>query len=401
MSDIDRDAPPLRVLHVGKFFPPHPGGMETYLRDLMNVQKRQGLSVMALVHASKRGIFDREESVDALDGTTYQVMRSARWFNLGFVPISPGFILSALKAIKRFKPNVIHIHHPNSSAMWLLLLPAARRVPWVAHWQSDIETPSSSNLIRFLYRIYRPIEQAILRKTARIIATSPPYLESSTALASHRTKCEVIPLGLDLVRLPKADGVSGVDRPKNPLILFVGRLATYKGLHNLVEALGDLEGAHCWIVGDGPLRSPLERAIQKLQLNDRITLVGAVSEADKWRLYKTCDVLVLPSVEKTESFGMVLLEATHFQRPVVVTDAAGSGMMWVAEHLPASRIAKANAPASLAQQLAASLRASSRKSPPEISARHSRFDLVRQSQQISGQYQVILMSAPDHVGSGF
>ena len=97
---------------------------------------------------------------------------------------------------------------------------------------------------------------------------------------------------------------------------------------------------------------------------------------------------------KTESFGMVLLEATHFQRPVVVTDAAGSGMVWVAEQLPGSRVAKANAPASLAQELAASLQASSRKSHSEISARRSRFDLVQQSQQISGQYQVILASAP-------
>ena len=401
MSDIDRDAPPLRVLHVGKFFPPHPGGMETYLRDLMNVQKRQGLSVMALVHASQRGLIDSEESIDALDGTTYKVMRSARWLNLGFVPVSPGFIWSAFKAIKQFKPDIIHIHHPNSSAMWLLLLPPARRIPWVAHWQSDIETPSSSKLVKFLYRIYRPIEQAILRKTARIIATSPPYLESSAALASHKIKCEIIPLGLDPFRLPRAEQVTALDRPNKPLILFVGRLATYKGLHNLVEALGELEGAHCWIVGDGPLRSLLERTIQKLQLVDRITLVGAASEADKWRLYRTCDLLVLPSVEKTESFGMVLLEATHFQRPVVVTDAAGSGMVWVAEQLPGSRVAKANAPASLAQELAASLQASSRKSPPEISARRSRFDLVQQSQQISGQYQVILASAPDHVGSGF
>ena len=97
---------------------------------------------------------------------------------------------------------------------------------------------------------------------------------------------------------------------------------------------------------------------------------------------------------------MVLLEATHFQRPVVVTDAAGSGMVWVAEQLPGSRVARANAPASLAQELAASLQTMSGKSPPETSARRGRFDLVQQSRQISGQYQVILTSAPDHFGSG-
>ena len=129
----------------------------------MNVQKRQGLSVMALVHASQRGLIDSEESIDALDGTTYKVMRSARWLNLGFVPVSPGFIWSAFKAIKQFKPDIIHIHHRIPQRCGYFYFPA-RRIPWVAHWQSDIETPSSSKLVKFLYRIYRPIEQAILRK---------------------------------------------------------------------------------------------------------------------------------------------------------------------------------------------------------------------------------------------
>ena len=51
---------PLRVLHIGKYFPPHAGGMETYLQDLMVVQHRQGQQVTALVHASGATAFDRD-----------------------------------------------------------------------------------------------------------------------------------------------------------------------------------------------------------------------------------------------------------------------------------------------------------------------------------------------------
>ena len=394
MSHRSASTKPLRVLHVGKYFPPHSGGMETYLKDLMSVQKRQGLEIMALVHASKRGLFDSTESVCALDGKTYQVMRSARWFNLGFVPISPGFMWSAFKAVRKFKPDVIHIHHPNSSAMWLLLLPPARRIPWVAHWQSDIETPESSKLVRVFYQIYRPIEQAILRKTRRIIATSPPYLESSAALAGHKPKCEVIPLGLDPARLPRAELVAALDRPNKPLVLFIGRLASYKGLRNLIEAIAELTDVHCWIAGDGALRSELQSGIHQLQLADRVTLLGAITEENKWRLYKACDVLALPSTEKTEAFGMVLLEAAHFETPLVVTDAAGSGMAWVANQLPGSRIAKANDPFSLAQELADLLTGNGEGRRLTTSQCGGQFDLVEQAHGIKRQYQIALAAPP-------
>jgi rhamnosyl/mannosyltransferase len=110
--------------------------------------------------------------------------------------------------------------------------------------------------------------------------------------------------------------------------------------------------------------------------------------------------LVLPSTEKTESFGMVLLEATHFQKPVVVTNAAGSGMEWVAKQLIGSKAANANAPASLAQALAEALHANSGGSSQVFSEAFSRFDLVQQSHQIDDQYQMVLTSAPDHVASG-
>ena len=397
MSDRSDITGSLRILHIGKYFPPHPGGMETYLRDLMNVQKRQGLEVMALVHASERGLFDMEESVDALDGTTYQVMRSARWFNLSFVPISPGFIWSAFKAIKNFKPDLIHIHHPNSSAMWLLLLPAARRLPWVAHWHSDIETPSSSTFVKFLYRIYRPFEQAILRKTARIITTSPPYLEASAALTSQNRKCEVIPLGLDPARLPQTEEVTTVSRPNEPLVLFIGRLAPYKGLLNLIEAIAELREVHCWVAGDGKLKRKLQSTIQQRKLTDRVALLGPVTEEEKWRLFKSCDVLALPSIEKTEAFGMVLLEAAHFAKPVVVTDAAGSGMAWVASQIPGSRVAKTSASSNLAKAITESLKAAASKSELELPKSSNPFDLAEQAYQIKRQYQIALTSPADPV----
>ncbi|MDB4048711.1 glycosyltransferase [Luminiphilus sp.] len=339
---------PLRVLHIGKYFPPHPGGMETYLRDLLNVQKRQGLDVMALVHASKRRLFDNEESVEALDGTTYQVMRSARWFNLGFIPISPGFIWSALKAIRNFKPDLIHIHHPNASAIWLLFLRCARKVPWIAHWHSDIVTSAAGCAVRSAYRIYRPWERRMLNRSSHIIATSPPYLAHSKSLAAYSEKCICVPLGLDELRLPDVAAVQAIARPPERLLLFVGRLAAYKGLGDLVDAMPNLNNVHCWIAGSGEFYDYISDQIISSRLQDRVKLLGAVSESEKWSLYQTCDALVLPSNEHTEAFGIVLLEAHYFGKPVVVTDTPGSGMSWVAEKIPKSSVARVNDPEDLA-----------------------------------------------------
>ena len=380
---------PLRVLHIGKYFPPHAGGMETYLRDLMVVQHRQGQQVTALVHASGATAVDRDQQVNALDGTTFNVRLAARWFNLGFVPVSPFFWLSALKLIRQFKPNIIHIHHPNLSAAWLLLLPIARKVPWVAHWQSDILTPSSSRFVRFCYAFYRPFEQRLLNRSAVIFATSSSYVEGSQALRNNLSKVKVLPLGLDTRRLPDPDQLQPMDRPQgSPLVLFLGRLAGYKGLPTLLNAIARLPDVHCWLVGDGSERRILEDEVARLKVQDRVRFVGAVSEEQKWRYLKTADVVVLPSTDKNEAFGMVILEAGHLDKSMVVTDIEGSGTAWVAGQFGATVVAASDLDA-LAVGIREELSMPSRDRKNSQSADGGPFNLATQCRQIIDHYRSI------------
>ena len=380
---------PLRVLHIGKYSPPHAGGMETYLRDLMVVQHRQGQQVTALVHASGATAVDRDQQVNALDGTTFNVRLAARWFNLGFVPVSPFFWLSALKLIRQFKPNIIHIHHPNLSAAWLLLLPIARKVPWVAHWQSDILTPSSSRFVRFCYAFYRPFEQRLLNRSAVIFATSSSYVEGSQALRNNLSKVKVLPLGLDTRRLPDPDQLQPMDRPQgSPLVLFLGRLAGYKGLPTLLNAIARLPDVHCWLVGDGSERRILEDEVARLKIQDRVRFVGAVNEEQKWRYLKTADVVVLPSTDKNEAFGMVILEAGHLDKSMVVTDIEGSGTAWVAGQFGATVVAASDLDA-LAVGIREELSMPSRDRKNSQSADGGPFNLATQCRQIIDHYRSI------------
>ena len=386
MSEQADTSRPRRVLHIGKYFPPHPGGMETYLRDLMNVQKRQGLEVMALVHASERRLFDTDESVDALDDTSYQVMRSARWFNLGFVPVSPGFIWSAFKAVKYFKPDVIHIHHPNASACWLLLLAAAKNIPWLIHWHSDISTADSGVAVRFSYFFYRHLESKLLRHAGQIVTTSEPYLQSSPALKAHRQKCCVIPLGIDSRRLPSPKEVTPRDTHGRAHIAFVGRLVPYKGLSHLLHALEAFPDLQCWIAGDGQLYKAMARDITERGLQGRVELLGAVSEEGKWSVLKACKALVLPSIERTEAFGIVQLEAAHFGKPVVVTDVSGSGMGWVADQLELGLVAQSRDSSDLVAKIKLALAMESLNSDGTHSTLPTVFNLEDQVCELQALY---------------
>lgn len=379
---------PLRVLHIGKYFPPHPGGMETYLRDLMSVQHRQGITVTALVHSSNATLKDRDIEIDPLDGTSFHVRLAARWFNVGFIPISPLFWLSAIRTIGRCRPDVIHMHHPNASAIWLLLLPRARRLSWIVHWQSDIVTPASSWPVRYCYFFYKPLEQALLKRASIICATSQSYLEGSEALKKHASRVKVVPLGLDEYRLPPPHTLRPFAKPDAPVVLYLGRLAAYKGLRYLLGAIAELPQVHCWLAGDGSERYALEQQVTRLGIQDRVRFIGVISEENKWRYLKTADVVTLPSTDKNEAFGMVLLEAAHLRKPLVVTDILGSATGWVGKKLGAELVPAKDIKA-LAAGISDALKNDTAGNTEARESSSATFDLRQQTIDITAIYRSV------------
>ncbi|MFT7286684.1 MAG: glycosyltransferase involved in cell wall biosynthesis [Halieaceae bacterium] len=347
------------VLHIGKFFPPHRGGMETFLADLMVAQKRQGLAPAALVHASGFSLRDHRGHC-AVQGEQLPVTRAAVWLTLLFAPIAPLFWLSTLRALRRQQPELLHLHMPNASVFWLLLLPQARKLPWVVHWHADVLASTHSRGLRLLYPLYRPLEQAVLRRSAAIIATSPPYLHSSVPLQAHRDRCEVIPLGLDTTRLgtgptdpgPAAVTATGAEDPALPLsVLAIGRLTYYKGFRVLIDAAAAVPGMRVSIVGAGDQATALQQRIDTLQLNDRVTLCGPMSDRQLAAALRGCDLLCQPSLERTEAFGVVLLEAMALGKPVLASDVSGSGMPWLVRFSAAGTLVPPGDVAALAAEL--------------------------------------------------
>ncbi|MDB5846981.1 MAG: glycosyl transferase [Rhodoferax sp.] len=311
----------LKVLHVGKFYPPHRGGIETFLYDLMASQRAMGMEVSAVVHGDPR------------EDDPVWLVRVPVQAQLVYAPLAIGFRAALERAIERFEPQVLHFHMPNVSAFWALTSRAAMQIPWVVHWHADVVVSRISRMLALAYKAYRPFEQALLERAERIVVTSPNYLLASEALSAWQNKCSVVPLGVALSGNAAEEDVAPVTWHEGSLrLLSIGRLTYYKGFETLIRAVAPMPDFELRIVGFGELREKLQALIDASTPAGKapnITLVGEVSELQKHALLRSCDVFCLASRERTEAFGMVLLEAQAHARPCLVSDLAGSGMPWL------------------------------------------------------------------------
>lgn len=309
---------PLRILHVGKFFTPAHGGMEVFLADLIAAQRAQGLEAAAIVHGRP------------LPDDPPWLVRVPVQAQLVYAPIAVGFRRALAEAIERFAPDVLHLHLPNNAVFWALTLPAAGRLPWVVHWHADVVRTRMRIALRLAYAAYRPFEQAVLERAERILVTSPPYLAASEPLRPWRDKCAIVPLGLAI----DADAPPPPS-PRTPRLrlLAIGRLAYYKGFDTLVRAIAAARDVELTLVGDGELRLELQSLLRRLWPSGQapVRLAGAVDEPTKRRLLAECDALAVPSCERTEAFGVVVLEAMRAGRPVIASDLPGSGLPWLVQ----------------------------------------------------------------------
>jgi rhamnosyl/mannosyltransferase len=342
----------LKILHIGKYFPPFSGGLENYMHDMMVALGKRGVGSAALVHRHHWSLRSLAETY-SIGGEEFQIVRTGRIAKLLFAPISPAFPWHLRSMIKSIQPDALHIHMPNPSAFWALIFPPARRIPWVVHWHADVITAEQGWLMKLMYALYRPFEQALLKHSKAIVVTSQPYLESSEPLRRWKSRCRVVPLGVDTGRFTAArtlEAAAANSGQESLLrVLYVGRLTYYKGVRHLVEAAATVEGLHLDLVGDGDQLGGLKSLVASLQLQDRVIFHGSLTDGELAHLMAKCDCLCLPSIERTEAFGLVLLEAMYFGKATVISDVPGSGMGWIVDHGVTGIKVKPRDPAALAE----------------------------------------------------
>jgi rhamnosyl/mannosyltransferase len=308
----------MKILHVGKFYPPVSGGMERMLQLLCEGER--GSADTRVLVANTGGWRTTNESLNGVP-----ITRVGSIGRVGAVQICPLFPWWLWRA----RADVIVIHEPNPIALVSNFL-VRPRSPIVVWFHSEVIRP------RWRYNLfYRPFLRHTLRRAARIIVSSPALADQAAALREFRSKVTVIPFGLDAPRLePAPDTAPAAEairqRYRVPLVLFVGRMVDYKGVDILLRALVGVD-ATTLLVGDGPRRAALEELAADLGLGDRAVFLGEVDDRRMSALYQACDVFVLPSVTRAEAFGLVQLEAMAAGKPVVST-AVPTGVPWVNQH---------------------------------------------------------------------
>lgn len=290
----------LRVLHVGKFYPPHHGGMESHLETLCH-ELAEDVDVEVLVSAD-----DGRTVREVVDGIP--VTRIGTMATFASASVNPGMA----RAIRRSRADVVHFHHPNPTAV-LSYLASGRRGPLVVTYHSDIVRQ------RVMGALFTPLLNHFLRGAHAILASSPDYARTSPVLRVHGDRVRIVPFGIraEAFETADAEAVARLRERYGPrVVLAVGRLVYYKGFDYLIRAMPAV-GGRLVILGDGPLRGPLRALAEAEGVADRVTLEGAVPELAPY--YHAADVFALPAVARSEAFGLVQLEAMAAGLPVVNT----------------------------------------------------------------------------------
>lgn len=295
----------MRVVHVYKgYYPPEIGGIELTVERMARWLVRRGDQVTVLTSAAAP-----RTVVETVDGV--RVVRVAEYGRALSTPFCPAMAFH----LARIPADIHQLHFPNpiGDLSWLAARPEA---PMVVTYHGDIVRQGA------LMPLYGPIVHAVLRRAAVIMPSSQALIDHSAVLRRHRDRCRVVPLGIELEPFLGAGKHAERSaelraRYPGPIVLFVGRLVRYKGIHVLLEAMRSIR-ATLLIVGDGPCRAELERRRDELGVGDRVVFAGRVPEVASW--IAAADVGVLPSIGRNESWGLAMIEMMACGVPVVCTE---------------------------------------------------------------------------------
>ena len=257
-----------------------------------------------------------------------------------------GLPFSLLFSLRKF--DCIYLHYPFFGAteiVWLFLL-FHKKTRLIIHYHMD-----TADLAWFLKPLSWPsslIKNSLFKKAETIISGSMDYIQNSQVadlVIKYPEKFKEVPFGLDTdfysPKLPESNkGLIAKTKEiinfvtKNFIkrgqvnLLFVGGLDSahyFKGLSVLFEALTKLEHKH-WrlnIVGAGNLMESYQNQAECLGLSSKVKFLGRVDEANLIKVYQSSDIFILPSINRHEAFGLVLIEAMACGVPVIASDLPG------------------------------------------------------------------------------
>ena len=304
----------MRIVQTNKAYYPKVGGIETTITNLSEgLVKQYNVSVEVLTCNNQRSTEYVKKKLNGVEITYLPTF--------GFVASLP-ISFAYMNSLSKLTGDILHVHEPFPWADLSYLFSKKIRSNFrklVVSWHSDIVRQ------KWALSFYRPYIHKFLKLADKILVSNKNLIEFSEYLPEYKSKCEVIPLGAKLDWVDKSesrkDQVQKIKITYNPpMVLFVGRLVYYKGIQYLIDAINQVPDVSLVIIGSGPLKKELLNQIQNLNLEKRIHILPEVDEETLHSFYEACDIFVLPSVEKSETYGIVQIEAMACGKPVICTE---------------------------------------------------------------------------------
>jgi len=329
----------MKIAHIVSTYPPYYGGMGNVVFQTASELAKLGHDVEVFTPGSyeEKEIKKTTEPAEEEHTTELQekvdyarrLKPSLKYGNAARIP-------SIQKELKDF--DIVHLHYPffGTAGMiqnWKIKNPYNA---FAITYHMDTRAPGLKGLFfKYYAKYWMP---RILNSADVLFVSSFDYLQASDAnhlYQNNPNKWVELPFGVDVERFkPRSKPEALLKRhgldPEAPTIVFVGGMDSahyFKGVPVLLRALGALKAQNMPIqavfVGEGGVRVRFENKALFYGLSKLVKFVGQVSDEELPYYYNLGDLCVLPSINRGEAFGMVLLEAMASGVPVLATDLPG------------------------------------------------------------------------------
>ena len=317
----------MKILHSLYYYRPHYSGLTVYTERLVGALGRRGHQVTVLTSRYDPAL-PAHEHVNGVE-----VKRLPVLMKVSKGPIMPSLPYWAFRIGMNY--DVIHLHVPQLDAAPIALFGRALGKPVILTYHCDLRLPSSplNHVANWLSAAANNISVSLADV---VVANARDYAESSTILHRHLKKIHVIPPPIDIpvpshLQIQKLRERLKI-RDGQVVIGMAARLASEKGVEYLAQALPLVQkhfpearvlyvGQYLDVMGEQAYGRRLNPLIDTL--GESWSFLGILEPEEMAAYFALCDVTVLPSLNSTESFGMVQVESMLCGTPVVASDIPG------------------------------------------------------------------------------
>jgi len=319
----------MKILVAITYYRPHMSGLTIYAQRLAKSLVKQGHSVTILTSKYSREL----PSEEVIEGV--RIIRAPVMLHISKGVVMPGFGILAGKLIR--KHDVVHLHLPQFDAARVAIRARMQRKPVIMTYHCDLQLPKGL-FNWFVNQVVLLMNDLAAIFTDKIVTYTEDYANHSRFIMRHRKKLEVINPPVKLPNVTKKEIGEFKNRnnlnDNHPIIGMAARFATEKGVEVLIEALTDIlsryPDAQVWfagpfenIMGEQQYYNRLKPTIEKYIASGHWKFLGLLSPQEMALFYPNLDILTIPSLNSTEAFGLIQIEAMMNGVPSIASNLPG------------------------------------------------------------------------------